>query len=199
MSDPLVTGVRIRNLREELRQLERQNEQEMSRLQPLTEAQEHQMRDMQARADESYVAAGRRAPEPHAYERPGQYERRLCDGLKVYSERWSKANFTAMNDDAFKVVQAQVLADAAANARTHGLAARQIKPIESRTASGHTEISYVGGPQSWFGLQFARPARRAVFQPAEAYAAMSRDSQLSRIGQIVHTHRPPMQAPRSAF
>jgi hypothetical protein len=200
MSNSIETGTRIRDLRDELRRLERLNEAEMARIQPLSLSEEHAMRDMQSRADELFRGAGRLpAPEPHAHERPSTYERLLADALKVYSARWAKADVFAMPADAFKVVQPQIYADAAANARTHGIAPRQLKPIETRTASGHNAIEYVGGDGAWFGRQFERPARRAVFQEPQQYAAMSRDSQVARVAEVVRTMRPPMQAPRAGF
>jgi hypothetical protein len=198
MSDPLATGARIRDLRNELRQLERQNEQEMARIQPLSLEEEHRMMAMQARADEVYRGAGRYAPAPEAHERASAYERRLTDGLKVYSERWSKANFSAMPDDAFAIVRDQVLADASQTARTHGLRADEIRELPSSSNAGHRVIEFTGGDRAWFGNQFRRPARRAMFLAPEEYL---RQAQAATMSQIAHAYqyRAPMQAPRSAF
>jgi hypothetical protein len=199
MSNSIETGARIRDLRDELRRLERQNEQEMARINPLSLNEEHEMRAMQARADELFRGAGRLpAPEPHAHERPSTYERRLADALKVYSARWAKADVFAMPADAFKVVQPQIYADAAANAKTHGLQATEIRELPSTSASGHRTYEFAGGERAWFGHRFARPARRAVFADPSAYAQMSRDSQMSRLTEIVR-HRPVPQPMRTGF
>jgi hypothetical protein len=190
----------LQEKRRELRALEAQAERTARSMSPITLDDELRMVEAQTRADALYRGAGRLpAPPAEPHERPSTYERRLVDGLKVYSERWAKANLAAMPDDAFQIARAQIFADAAANAKTHGLQARQLKPIPTRTASGHESVEWVGGPNAWFGRQFERPARRAQFQAPESYAAMSRDSQLSRIQEVVRTVRPPMQAPRASF
>ncbi|HEY5204308.1 MAG TPA: hypothetical protein VIJ63_06895, partial [Roseiarcus sp.] len=76
-------------------------------------------------------------------------------------------------------------------------AARQMRPIEGRTAAGHTQIEWVGGPEASFVNQFRRPARRAVFHSPEAYADMSRTSTMQ---QIVNTGiRPVVHSPRAGF
>jgi hypothetical protein len=187
----------LQRLRSEVRRLERAAEAEAKSMQPLTEADERRMTDMQTRADSVYMAASRRAPPPHAYERPDEYRRRLIDGLKVYSPTWQKADLQTVPEDALAVMENQIYADAAANAKKHGLQARQIRPLPTRTASGHEAIEYVGGDNAWFGRQFERPARRAVFQPAEAYTAMARDAAVASIAHAYH--RPLVQAPRASF
>ena len=190
----------IQSRRAELRALERLAEVEAKAMTPLSIEDEHRMVAAQSRADALYRGAGRLpAPAPEPHERPAAYERRLADGLRIYSQRWARANVSVMPDDAFAIARDQIYADAAANAKTHGLQARQLKPIPTRTASGHESVEWVGGPEAWFGKQFERPARRAQFQAPEAYAAMSRDSRLSRIQEVVRTHRPPLQAPRAGF
>jgi hypothetical protein len=192
----------LQRLRAEVRRLERQAEAEARAMSPLTLDDEHKMVQMQSRADALYRGAGRLpAPPSEPHERPAAYERRLVDGLRIYSQRWARANVSVMPDDAFAIARDQIYADAAANAKTHGLQARQLqlKPIPTRTASGHESVEWVGGPEAWFGKQFERPARRAQFQAPEAYAAMSRDSRLSRIQEVVRTPRSPLQAPRAGF
>jgi hypothetical protein len=188
----------IQRLRNELRSRERQAEAEAKRMQPLSEAQERQMYADQATFDQAYMAAGRKAQPPHAYERPDQYKRRLADGLKVYSDRWAKADFNKIPDDAFEIVAAQVHADAMQHGRNHGLAAREVRELPSTSASGHRTVDFVGGALGWFGRQFERPARRAVFQSPEHYAAMSRDAQMARLTEIVR-HRPTPQPMRTGF
>jgi hypothetical protein len=190
----------LHRLRSEVRRLERQAEAEAKSMSPLTIDDEHRMVAAQSRADALYRGAGRLpAPAPEPHERPAAYERRLADGLRIYSPRWSKANVERMPDDAFAIARDQIYADAAANARTHGLRANELKPIPTRTASGHESVEYVGGPEAWFGKQFSRPARRAVFADQATYSAMTRDANLARVAEVVRTVRPPLQAPRAGF
>ena len=127
----------LQRLRAEVRRLERQAETEAKRMSPITEADERTMLSMQSRADEAYTAAGRRAPPPLGHERPDEYRRRLADGVKSYSDRWREANLNVVADDtALSVIEEQIYADAASHGRTAGLRAREIKPIQSRTAAG---------------------------------------------------------------
>jgi hypothetical protein len=188
----------LQRLRSEVRRLERLAETEAKRMQPLTEADERSMSSMQARADAAYQAAGRRAPPPLVHERPGEFRRRLADGLKVYSPRWSNADLNVVTDDtALGVIEGQIYADAATHGRTQGLAARQIREHVSRTSAGHTQVEFVGGPEAHFVRAFERPARRAVFMKPEQYSAISNASQ---IAQVAHAyHRPVVQAPRASF
>jgi hypothetical protein len=188
----------LQRLRAEVRRLERQAETEAKRMSPITEADERTMLSMQSRADEAYTAAGRRAPPPLGHERPDEYRRRLADGVKSYSDRWREANLNVVTDDtALSVIEEQIYADAASHGRTAGLRAREIKPIQSRTAAGHTTIEFVGGPESSFVRAFERPVRRVLFRKPEEYTAMTRDVQMAAITNAYH--RPTVQNPRASF
>jgi hypothetical protein len=190
----------LHRLRAEVRRLERQAEAEAKSMSPLTIDDEHRMVAAQSRADALYRGAGRLpAPAPEPHERPAAYERRLAAGLAVYSPRWSKANVERMPDDAFAIARDQIYADAAANAKTHGLKARELKPIPTRSASGHESIEWAGGPDAHFVRAFERPARRAQFQAPEDYARMMQTAAMQRVGEVVRTMRPPLQAPRAGF
>ena|ERR1700728_916284 len=190
----------LQRLRAEVRRLERQAEAEAKAMTPLSIEDEHRMVAAQSRADALYRGAGRLpAPAPEPHERPAAYERRLADGLRIYSQRWARANVSVMPDDAFAIARDQIYADAAANAKTHGLQARQLKPIPTRTASGHEAVEYVGGDGAWFGRAFERPARRAQFQAPEDYARMMQTAAMQRVGEVVRTMRPPMQAPHAGL
>jgi hypothetical protein len=191
----------LQRLRNEVRRLEQLADREAKSMTPLSLDDEHRMVAAQSRADELYRGAGRLpAPPAEPHERPSAYERRLAAGLAVYSPRWSKANLERMPDDAFAIARDQIYADAAQNAKTHGLQARQLKPIPTRTASGHESVEWAGGDGAWFGRQFERPVRRAQFQAPEQYAAMSRDGQLSRITELArYGQRPIVQAPTPRF
>jgi hypothetical protein len=154
----------------------------------------------QAEFDPSYVSLGLKAPAPMAHERPDDFRRRLTSGLQAVSPRWSKADIGAMPADAFEIASSQIRADAAIHGRTHlthALKPRQLKPIEAQTAAGRSAIEYVGGPEAHFVRQFERPARRAVFQSAEAYTAMARDATVASIAHAYH--RPLVQTPRATF
>jgi hypothetical protein len=188
----------LQELRTKVRQLEAAAEREARAMQPLTEHDERQMMSFQARADEAYSVAGRRAPPPLAHERPDEYRRRLADGVKGYSPRWSNADLNVVSDDtALGVIETQIYADAASHGRTAGLRAREIKPIQSRTAAGHTTIEFVGGPESSFVRAFERPVRRVLFRKPEEYSAMTRDVQMAAITHL--HHRPTVSAPTSSF
>jgi hypothetical protein len=174
----------LQQKRAELRRLERQAETEARRMSPLTEADERAMSSMQSRADEAYQVAGRRAPPPLGHERPDEYRRRLADGVKSYSDRWREADLNVVTDDtALGVIEGQIYQDAATHGRTAGMKAREIKPIESRTAAGHTQVEFVGGPDAHFVRAFERPARRAMFMAKEHYQAMSNASMMAGIAR----------------
>jgi hypothetical protein len=191
----------LHRLRAEVRRLERQAEVEAKAMTPLSIDDEHRMVAAHSRADALYRGAGRLpAPSPEPGERPAGYERRLVDGLRIYSPRWSKARgISAMPDDAFQIAREQIYADAIENAKSYGLKARELKAIPTRSASGHESVEWVGGPEAWFGKQFAREPRRAVFADQATYSAISRDANLARVAEVVRTVRPPMQAPRAGF
>ena len=74
---------KARDLRNELRKLEESIARRADRS-PVTIGDERRMGEMQARADSAYQAAGRRAPPALPLERPGEYRRRLAEGLQVY-------------------------------------------------------------------------------------------------------------------
>jgi hypothetical protein len=189
----------LQEKRRELRALEAQAERTARSMPPITLDDELRMVEAQTRADALYRGAGRLpAPPAEPHERPSTYERRLVDGLKVYSERWAKANLAAMPDDAFQIARAQIFADAAANAKTHGLQARQLKPIPTRTASGHESVEWVGGPNAWFGRQFERPARRAILPTPEECTKMMATAAMQRVSEVIR-HRPTPQPLRTGF
>ena len=103
-----------------------------------------------------------------------------------------------MPDDAFQIARAQIFADAAANAKTHGLQARQLKPIPTRTASGHESVEWVGGPNAWFGRQFERPARRAILPTPEECTKMMATAAMQRVSEVIR-HRPTPQPLLTGF
>jgi hypothetical protein len=135
-----------------------------------------------------------------AFERPDDFRRRLAAGLQALSPRWARADIGTMPADAFEIASSQIRADAISNGKSHhahGLRPKELKPIDTRTPAGHSAIEYIGGPEAHFVRQFERPARRAVFQSAEAYTAMARDATVASIAHAYH--RPLVQAPRATF
>ena len=187
---------KARDLRRELRRLEESISRRAER-RPITEQDERHMADMQGRADSAYTAAGRRAPPPLPLERPEEYRRRLADGVKSYSPRFREVDLSGVVDEGLAVIEQQIYTDAATHGRTHGLKSRQLKPIETRTAAGHSSIEYVGGPKAHFVRYFERPARRVVFKEPNEYMAMARDATVASIAHAYH--RPLVQAPRATF
>jgi hypothetical protein len=189
----------LHRLRAEVRRLERHAEAEARAMAPLTIDDQYRMVAAQSRADALYRGAGRLpAPAPEPHERPAAYERRLADGLRIYSPRWSKANVERMPDDAFVIARDQIYADAAANARTHGLRANELKPIPTRTASGHESVEWVGGDGAWFWRQFERPARRAILPTPEECTKMMATAAMQRVSEVIR-HRPTPQPLRTGF
>jgi hypothetical protein len=188
----------LQHMRAELRNLERQAESEAKRMQPLTVDDERHMVEMQARADGAYMAANRKAPPPHAYERPDEYERRLAGGLAPLSSRWGKANVGDLPNGAFAIARDQIYADALANGRTHGLKPHEIRERVTQSSGGHKVIEFDGGAEVHFTQQFTRPPRFGTLKSDPEYRAMSRDANLTRIDQIVR-QRPLPQPMRTGF
>ena len=168
-------------------------------MQPLTEQDERDMLAIQARADSAYIAADRRAPPPLPYERKEQYRLRLIDGVKALSPKWRKADISLLPGEAMAVAEQQIYADVAVYGPTAGLAPSQIKEVIKKSGGGHTVIEFRGGENAHFTQQFSREPRVGIFRTPEAYAAMSRDTQVARVSEIVRTLRPPLSAPRAAF
>jgi hypothetical protein len=188
----------LQRLRSEVRRLERLAETEAKNMRPITELDERQMASMQARADSAYQSAGRRAPPPHAYERPDEYRRRLADGVRGYSPRWKSADLTALGDDALGVIETQIYADAATNGRTHGLKPHEIRERVTESGGGHKVIDFDGGEEAHFTRQFSRPPRFGVLKSQAEYTQMSRDANMARIDQIIR-QRPVPQPMRTGF
>ena len=84
-------------LREKLREVEDRLARNANRS-PVSRADEQEMTAMQARVDAVYVKAGRKAPPPLPYERPGQFRRRLAQGLVEYSPKLQGVDLAALAD-----------------------------------------------------------------------------------------------------
>jgi hypothetical protein len=191
---------RLQAMRAQTRALEKQLEREARAMQPITEQDERRMYADQVAFDPAYQAANRRAPPPLPFERPAKYSRRLAAGLQPLSSRWAKADLDGLPDGAFAVAADQIRADAIKAGPTAGLAPGEIREAPSESHGGHKVIEFRGGENSSFIKHFTRPARRAVFADHSAYAAMSRDAQLSRITELArYGQRPIVQAPTPRF
>lgn len=190
----------LQRKRAELRDLERQAEREAKRMQPLTVDDERRMVDLQARADSAYIAANRRAPPPHAYERPDEYGRRLAVGLQPLSPQWSKVDLDKLSDSVFEVARKDIYADAVANGRTFGLRPGEMREID-RSNGVHRITEFVGDPDTvWFGSVFTRPPKKAQFFDRDSYMRMSRDANAARVEEIIRGYqRPQVRVPAAAF
>lgn len=189
----------LQRLKAEVRRLERQAETEAKRMRPITELDERQMTSMQARADEAYQAAGRRAPAPLALESPDEFRRRLVIGLQGYSPRWQKADLGSLVDDALPIAESQVFADALQHGRTAGLQAREIRERVRTDHSGHRVVEFDGGPEAHFGhskgLRVERFSRRRKSAPRRYRP--QRCSVSSRLFATVSARRSRLRAPGS--
>jgi hypothetical protein len=166
---------KIQEKRAELRALEAAAEREAKAMRPITEAEERRCLELQSRADSAYQAAGRRAPPALAYENPDQFRRRLLDGIKALSPRWSRVDFTSCAEDAVQIAEGQVFADALKNGRTAGLVPGQIRERVTTGHGGHKVIEF-DGVDAHFTQAFSRAPRVGVFKTQNEYAAMSRDA-----------------------
>jgi hypothetical protein len=183
-------------LREKLKEVENRLARNANKS-PLTRADEQEMTAMQARADEVYVKAGRRAPPPLPYERPREFRRRLAQGLAEYSPKLQGVEFAALADDVLKAVEPQLFADAAANGPTAGLRPGEMRATEKISEGGHRWLEFIGGPGMHFSREFRPPVRFAKLRRMDEYEAMSRDAALRNIQEIAR--RPTPTSPRAAF
>ena len=104
-----------------------------------------------------------------------------------------------MDERALAAIEPMIYADAVANFQSLGLRADEIKPIAKRE-NGHDTVTFIGGKNAHFIKTFSRDVRRAQMKSPDAYNAMSRDANLSRIEEVVRSaHRPIVQAPRASF
>jgi len=123
----------------------------------------HAVSDAQARADEVYVALGKRgAPRPLDGEDLMTYRRRLARDLQPHSGEWKDVNLHAIADDnAFEVLERRIYTDAMAVAMAPVTAEPgTLRPV-TRRDGGHEITTYVGEPRSWMDA-FAGPVRMHV-------------------------------------
>jgi hypothetical protein len=176
----------IQRRRQELFALEQSANREAKSMQPLTEDQAREMQVTQARFDEAYTKAGRRAEPPHAYERPDTYRQRMIAGLQKYSPKYQGKNLTGITHEAaLSGIEREICDDAARFGPTYGLRPTEIKQVEKQSGGGHRIFEFVGGPDAHFTQQFRFPAFRAQFHSPEAYHTMTKNNLLSKITEHV--------------
>ena len=139
-------------LREKLREVEDRLARNANRS-PVSRADEQEMTAMQARADEVYVKANRRAPPPLPYERPGQFRRRLAAGLQEYSPRLQGVELRRSPMTA-AAVEAQIFADAVAKGRRQAFVLARCDRSRKSPKGGHRWLEFIGGP----GMHFQQGA-----------------------------------------
>jgi len=150
-----VTTVDLSGISTRLDQLARSIPKSMS------DADYHKMADIQARADNVFIALGGRAPRPMDGESLGGYERRLVKDLKAHSARWKDVPVESFADDAaFSVMKEQVYNDAMSAARNPvGLADGTLRAITQPDVTGRQITTFVGQPRAWMS-QFGGVPRR---------------------------------------
>lgn len=173
---------RYQALKDEMRALEAQLERDQKTMRPLTVEDEQRMTGWQAEADSVFQLYNRRAPAPNPGERPGQFRRRLLDGLRGCSATWRDKALDSLPDDAIdKIVWPQVLSEA----RAFGESNESVPPGEVRMVErmdgGHKITEFKGSRH--FVTEFAQRPRKAIFRSRAEYAEMSRDAQLHRLAE----------------
>jgi hypothetical protein len=194
---------RLQALRAQTRALEKQVERQARSMQPLTLDDERQMQSMQAKADEAYQTARRRAPPPLGHERPDEYRLRLVEGVKRYSPRWKSVDLsrTGAVAGALDIAETQIFDDARKYGRTADLKPGEIRERPITTPAGTRVIEFDGGEGAHFTQQFASPVWKVKRMPSvEECHAMTRNNLLSRLTELVPSWaRTLVGAPRSAF
>jgi hypothetical protein len=136
----------IQRMRQELFALEQSANREARSMQPISEDQLAEMRSTQARFDEAYTKAGRRAEPPHAYERPDTYRQRMIAGLQKYSPKYQGKNLTGItHEPALSRIEREICDDAARFGPAFGLKPTEIKQVEKQSGGGHRIFEFVGG------------------------------------------------------
>lgn len=120
---------------------------------PLSDDDHQQLADAWTRADNVYTALGKPTPRAMPGETSARFRRRIALDLKPFSPTWKEVDITgkAFADDAgFKVVEGQILDQAAQYARSPATAQPgKLREVKSRLDSGHVIKEFVGNPRDW--------------------------------------------------
>ena len=126
---------------------------------PFSDDHRKELTTAQARADAVLQQFGDEAPRPLVGETPRTYRSRIVGMLQMHSDKWKGIRLDGFDDDAFKVVEDQVYADAVSAARRpRDLKAGQMREITERSPTGHITTRFVGTES--FVTGFRRPLRR---------------------------------------
>ena len=189
----------LQELRRRLRAMESDVQRRADAAQPLQPDDERKLIELQSRADSVYREGGRLAPSPQPLEHPREYRVRLAEGLKEFSPDLQGCQLARMDDASFAQFEGMLYEGARKNGKSHGLRSDEIRPVPIRE-NGHDMVVFIGGKNAHFIKTFSRDVRRAQMKSPDAYNAMSRDANLSRIEEVVRSaHRPIVQAPRASF
>lgn len=127
----------------------------------LTDEERGQFAGAQARADEVYMAFGKKAPYPLNGEGIVAYRRRLAAGLKQHSTMWKDQDIlgSAVADSAFPIAEEQIYKDAAQAALVPAdLPENQLRMIVRNDASTGRQTNIFVGRRS-FVSQLKTPTR----------------------------------------
>ena len=104
-----------------------------------------------------------------------------------------------MDESSIGSIERMLYADARKNVKSLGFEPTRSSRSPMRE-NGHDVVVFIGGKNAHFIKTFSRDVRRAQMKSPDAYNAMSRDANLSRIEEVVRSaHRPIVQAPRASF
>ena len=136
----------------------------------LTDEQRHGLALVQARADEVYMAFGKRAPQAMSGEELLAYRKRLVNQLKVHSPTWKDVDVINLKADAFDVAEKQVLHDATAAAlHPADLAEDELRAItKTDSATGIRMTEFVGKRSFVSGMKRPPAFVTRIFTPGAA-------------------------------
>lgn len=118
----------------------------------ISDADLNSFSDAQSRCDAVAQMFGENAPRNMNGESVLQYRRRLVEKYKAHSAAWSKVDLRAISVDqaAFDAAESQIYADAAKAARLPtSVPAGRLRPVVSKSPTGHTVTDWLGSPSSW--------------------------------------------------
>lgn len=124
--------------------------------------------DSQTKADSVSQALGITTPRPMANESPLAYRRRLVGKFKEHSATYKTMDLSALPEDLFGVVEAQVYkdAEAAAHQPMDVTAEMPLREVRKTTAAGHKITEFVGHPGACWD-QFKSVSQIARFNSAK--------------------------------